>query len=542
MQSISVKVIILIIVLILPLNTIAIIETNAATKAVTEQVRLMELNVAERYMADVTARMDNVKSMLYYLLSEDANCIRMRAQTGDYEYLSAKYKCYYNLQRLAGMVSGGEGYFFYMDRLDELLLYHPTMETGRQKEIRDFTEQKVRDGSDGGWTICECGGRQYLFLLVNIKDISYGGWIHLEQMKEQLYEGLQYQDCRIDFSEEALAAEPGYVGVSAGHNRIWLNISINRKELLKRMTGYHSAVRMTAFVYLLLIPVLYLWLHRLVIRPLKTVNGAHRRMQDGQWDYRITKEVSCAEYREVFASFNQMADNLKALKISVYEKEIERQKMELRNLQLQIRPHFLLNTFNLIFTLAQRRENKGVQDIVIYLSNYFRYIFRSDREVELFSKELQLLEGYADVVALRYPGQVEINFEFDPEIMLVRMPPLLILNFVENSVKYGVGKGKRLHICVWGNYEDCQVVFQIIDDGNGMDHGTLVYYRKILESGLEPEDMGGHIGLYNSLKRLKYFYGEEAAIEVHSEPGIETVFKIKFPYNLEVDDDAADGK
>lgn len=216
--------------------------------------------------------------------------------------------------------------------------------------------------------------------------------------------------------------------------------------------------------------------------------------------------------------------------------------MELRNLQLQIRPHFLLNTFNLIFTLAQRKETEGIMDIVIYLSDYFRYIFRSEKELELFPKELELLKGYAGVAALRYPEQVIFSFEFDPEIMLVRVPPLLILNFVENSIKHGIRKGKKLHICVWGNYEENRVTFHIIDDGNGMNEDVLLYNRKILNGELEPSDLGSHIGLYNSLKRLKYFYGEEATIEVDSTPGTETVFKIKFPYSLEVKDETVNSE
>lgn len=63
--------------------------------------------------------------------------------------------------------------------------------------------------------------------------------------------------------------------------------------------------------------------------------------------------------------------------------------MELKNLQLQIHPHFLLNTFNLVYTLAQRKETGAIQDIVIYLSEYFRYIFRSGKSLELFPERTE---------------------------------------------------------------------------------------------------------------------------------------------------------
>lgn len=54
-----------------------------------------------------------------------------------------------------------------------------------------------------------------------------------------------------------------------------------------------------------------------------------------------------------------MADQIKTLKIENYEKELDRQKMELKNLQLQIHPHFLLNTFNLVYTLGPGCKETG---------------------------------------------------------------------------------------------------------------------------------------------------------------------------------------
>ena len=217
-----------------------------------------------------------------------------------------------------------------------------------------------------------------------------------------------------------------------------------------------------------------------------------------------------------------------------------KQKIELRNLQLQIRPHFLLNTFNLIFSLAQRKETGMIQETVIYLSEYFRYIFRSDKDLELFGKELQMIKGYIRTAAIRYSGRVEAEYEIDPELEFVRTPPLLIHNFVENAVKYGVKQKEVLHIHLEGIYDEGTILFRIQDDGNGMPPEMLERNRSIFSGELEPQNASEHLGLYNSLKRLKYFYGEEAQIMVESENGEGTCFTIIFPYELEVDDESFD--
>ena len=87
-----------------------------------------------------------------------------------------------------------------------------------------------------------------------------------------------------------------------------------------------------------------------------------------------------------------MADNIKRLKIEKYEARLWRQKMELRNLQLQIRPHFLLNTFNLMYSLSQMDDRENLENTILYMADYFRYIFRSNQDLESFSLELNLIK------------------------------------------------------------------------------------------------------------------------------------------------------
>ena len=315
-----------------------------------------------------------------------------------------------------------------------------------------------------------------------------------------------------------------------------MNIEISRKEVLGKVSFVQRLLQSMAVLYLILIPILYMILRKILIQPLRRVNYAHRQIEEGNGQYRIEDQAKAAEYMELYTSFNKMADNLNQLKIESYEKEISKQKMELRNLQLQIRPHFLLNTFNLIFTLSQRKENAMIQETVIYLSDYFRYIFRNEKELEIFTNELRLIKGYVKMASIRYFGKIEAEYDLDPELDFVRMPPLLIHNFVENAVKYGVKQQEGLHIKIVGRYVDKMVKFSISDDGNGMNPEMLERNQKMFSGELKPENQSEHLGLYNSLKRLKYFYGENAKIEVTSELGKGTVFRISFPYDVEVEE------
>lgn len=232
-----------------------------------------------------------------------------------------------------------------------------------------------------------------------------------------------------------------------------------------------------------------------------------------------------------------MAEKLKKSKIESYEKELEKRKIELRNIQMQIQPHFLLNTFNLINNLAVKNEGRAIQDVITYLSDYFRYTFRSNKELDLYGKEQRMIEEYIQVMNIRYPGRIQLYFMIDPEICFVRIPPMLLHNFIENSIKHGMKANQVLHITLNGEWNEECVIFEIIDDGNGMDPKTLTQVQKMISGEQKMDEINAHTGFINSIKRLKYYYGETAKLNVYSEKGQMTVVTIEFPYNTGAEND-----
>jgi len=544
-NSVSTKVIFIIFVLVLPLNIIALAEVSTTIHSTIDRVRTAEQNLVDVYTRTIEMRMDNTVSLLNYFRTEDEDCIMMILQSKiEYPYESAKMKFYNSLQNMAEMTDGADGYFYYMHGVDDILVYS-NQYIGKENVqiLKSFVSKESEDRNILGWHIYERNDIQYMLMTIELKNVSYGAWIILDPIREEVLKGIEYQDVIVTFGEaagdESLSSR---LYASSNAKNIHLTINISRSEILRELTIYQWLLIVIGIVYILLIPVLYLLMHSLLIKPLSRINYAHRQMQTGNQDYRLTDTANSQEYIEAFQSFNIMADNLNSLRIEAYEKEIARHKMELQNLQMQIKPHFLSNTFNLLYTLAQRNENESIQEIVIYLSEYFRYIFRSEKELELFAKELELIKGYSQMASIRYLNMIKVTYDFEPEIEFVRTPPLLIHNFVENAVKHGVRKGVVLHIVLQGIYEDKTVRFIITDDGKGMDKDVLERNQKMFCGEVESDVNQSHLGLYNSMKRLKYFYGEEAKIEVDSEPGEMTCFIIQFPYDMEEDDESFNGE
>ena len=65
-----------------------------------------------------------------------------------------------------------------------------------------------------------------------------------------------------------------------------------------------------------------------------------------------------------------------------------------------------------------------------------------------------------------------------------------------------------------------------------MSEKTAKNLQYVLEM-MESEENNVHVGLKNSIRRLKYFYGEDSSIQVETVEGEGTSFIIMFPYNLE---------
>ena len=135
-----------------------------------------------------------------------------------------------------------------------------------------------------------------------------------------------------------------------------------------------------------------------------------------------------------------------------------------------------------------------------------------------------------NISKISYPVSFEVSYQIDPILDLMRIPPLLLHSFMENIIAHALLPDRQVHIVFYGEYDDGTVTFYISDDGKGMEETAREAINHIDEY---PIDDGKNIGIKNSIRRLKYYYGENATVECDSELGIGTTFIITIPYNLD---------
>ncbi len=532
-RRLTTKLAIVILCLTVPVNAIAIQFVLNMYSEMEKQISLSTMNVVNVYTGSLNVEMEKADNYLYQILNKDKDGIELLNQTKSLEAQNAWVWVAQKMQKNLPAGSGVNGYFIYRPELEDLLVVCTNGNIEKKQLFQDRLIDNIQqEVIKKKWSLLEIEGKQYAARANQLKGVYFGAFIDLEEVKENVMQDMTYDNVSVTFSqEEEISTRKNQIQVSGKSDKANFYLIITVQDI--RMASSPSFVRiiqlLLAGMCLLAIPALYLFLKKLVMIPLGKLNEAHRELEMGNREYRITEKANSYEMQSAFDSFNQMADNIHDLRLENMEKELEKQNLELQNLQLQIRPHFLLNTFNLIYNLASRGDTQNVQNLILYLSDYFRYLFRSEKNLELFSKELELIKKYMESVQIRYPGRVDIFYEIDPDVLMVRVPPLLVHNFVENVIRHGMPDDKNVSIVLSAEYADGEVRIEISDDGLGMDPEKV----EKINSGQFEESKGKNVGLKNSVKRLKYFYGEQAKLHVESETGEGTSMTIIFPYNLE---------
>ena len=169
-------------------------------------------------------------------------------------------------------------------------------------------------------------------------------------------------------------------------------------------------------------------------------------------------------------------------------------KAELSNLRSQINPHFLLNTLNNIYALTAFDQQRA-QNAVMQLSKMLRHmLYDNQQENVKLSDEVTFLENYVNLMKIRLPQAVDVQFRTDLSNPDKRVAPLLFISLVENAFKHGVSTTEPSFIHMSMTQKD-DTLCVIIENSN---------HPK------SEEDRSGHgIGLQQVQRRLDLAYSDQ---------------------------------
>lgn len=130
--------------------------------------------------------------------------------------------------------------------------------------------------------------------------------------------------------------------------------------------------------------------------------------------------------------------NLDLAKEKKQNAELERQRLdaELKFLKSQLRPHFLLNTLNNIYTLSYLK-NPLATPMLMKLSESMKYLlYEGDSEYVALQEEVNFIENYVELNKLRLDKPERIQFTYAGIASHQKIQPMLFLTFIENAFKH----------------------------------------------------------------------------------------------------------
>ncbi|HEX2536273.1 MAG TPA: histidine kinase, partial [Chitinophagaceae bacterium] len=167
---------------------------------------------------------------------------------------------------------------------------------------------------------------------------------------------------------------------------------------------------------------------------------------------------------------------------------LENQRTQLSFLRSQVNPHFLFNSLNNIYALVYRQSPKALEAVAL-LSDQLRYMLYQEQEEVEVQKEWDYIRQYIRLQRLRFEQPLEIEEKVSGSDEGLRVPPLLLIPFVENAFKHGDFRAAGPHIELELAAEPGRLRFRISNT-----------------KGPREKDAVGGIGLQNLRRRLELLY------------------------------------
>jgi two-component system, LytTR family, sensor kinase len=208
--------------------------------------------------------------------------------------------------------------------------------------------------------------------------------------------------------------------------------------------------------------------------------------------------------------------SLRDREVNAAELERALAQEQLRNLQLQLQPHFLFNALN---TISERMyDDPSAADAMMgQLAELLRHSLRAPiaHEVPL-RDEVSLLANYIGIMRARFGEALSVEVDVDPTVASAAVPSLLLQPLVENAIRHGVGPRGGGRIEVQARRRADWLELAVRDDGVGATDASAI--------------ISGGIGLSTTRDRLQLFYGDAHTFEAGNRPGGGFAVMVRVPF------------
>ena len=218
-----------------------------------------------------------------------------------------------------------------------------------------------------------------------------------------------------------------------------------------------------------------------------------------------------------FGGLLLMGMNLGVKLYFMSQRDRERQKIidqrnleqQMEYLKYQVNPHFFMNTLNNIHALVDIDPERA-KTTIVELSKMMRHIlYEGSKKLIPLTREMEFLNLYVQLMRLRYTRKVHINVDVPPQLPELKLPPLMLIIFVENAFKHGISYREESFIDIKLRVENKRLLFSCCNSKPTQVQRT--------------NEKGG-MGLQNVRQRLELLYDDDYTLDISDD---EKTYEVK---------------
>lgn len=553
-------------VVMLPVDVFLVANNWYAKDVVRLKVSETYRNTLDIFVGQTDRSLKQIDEYLYKLSVLDADTGMLSSLPNyEYSYVLAKVRLQNNLKRDIGFYNLMDTVFFY--RGDDIIfstsepkpLKYSATQQLLENDIKQFVAQAslgqmntkdrwmlwhddLMEGSDFLLKIVEVSPGCYLGAIIRIADIldllsiqwDYGdigeGVIYRYSdgtLGERLGAPKQTHLADVVLDQLQIGGERYQMVIDKENSQrylvmnrtstmadITLGIFVPEGYLLQGLSYFQKVIYFVEIGIIIIFAAYLYFIQFMLFKPLQQLIIGMKKLSFGILEVRL-KTNETEEFIFLANTFNNMAEQIKTLKIGMYEEQLRTQRMEFDQLQAQINPHFYANSLNIIYNFAALKDHDSVKRMALHMADYYRYIMQANRDSISLGAELKHIENYIEIQKFRFPNKLGCEIAVPESLKTLQIPALSLQPFMENAIIHGF-VNRRMPFRI-------EVVVELLE-GDGQNHLSLTIQDngvgfpqellRLLNKGAPlPEADSSRLGIMNVVQRLKLRYGEGVVVE-----------------------------
>lgn len=261
-----------------------------------------------------------------------------------------------------------------------------------------------------------------------------------------------------------------------------------------------------------------------VSNPISKLIKLMKYVEKGNFDIRFNAQTN-DEIGQLGKSFNAMLYKIKQLIKNIETAKNRQKQMELVALQSQINPHFLYNSLDVInWKVQQNVDRKDISNTILALADYYNQVLSKSETFIPVHEEINHIHNYLFLQKMGYDDKFSYNFNIDKNVLEYKTLKFILQPIVENSLIHGIlPDTKSGHIIINGYQSEKNLIFEVIDDGVGIDQKTLM---GIFGNKIKPKNS---YGIKNVNDRIKLAFNTDCGLIYESRVNHGTKVIVKLP-------------